>query len=197
MNILQSTSPRYQFQNQGCLPHLTRRSSRNHLNLLLVPLVLALSLNTGSAFIPLFGIRIDAALAMSTDSSKTSISPGGTPPSISPSASGANGGDARKSEAVQDPLPDDNNDVPLLLPPDDSNDPSIPRIKLGDTISFQEMGPVIINADGTTRRIDNWDKMTKHEQEVAWRRIAKRNQARREALLEQQRKEDEAKQEES
>eukprot|EP00569_Conticribra_weissflogii_P003168 CAMPEP_0171343666 /NCGR_PEP_ID=MMETSP0878-20121228/17738_1 /TAXON_ID=67004 /ORGANISM="Thalassiosira weissflogii, Strain CCMP1336" /LENGTH=125 /DNA_ID=CAMNT_0011846669 /DNA_START=155 /DNA_END=532 /DNA_ORIENTATION=+ len=74
----------------------------------------------------------------------------------------------------------------LLLPPNDSTDPSIPRIKLGDTITFEEMGPVIINADGSTRRIDNWDKMTKHEQEVAWRRISKRNEARRAALLEQQ-----------
>jgi len=50
------------------------------------------------------------------------------------------------------------------------------------------MGPVIINADGTTRRIDNWDQMTKNEQEVAWRRIAKRNEERRKALLEEQQK---------
>lgn len=46
------------------------------------------------------------------------------------------------------------------------------------------MGPVIINSDGTTRRIDNWDQMTKGEQEVAWRRIAKRNEERRKVLLE-------------
>jgi len=45
------------------------------------------------------------------------------------------------------------------------------------------MGPVIINADGTTRRIDNWDQMTRGEQEVAWRRIAKRNEERRKVLL--------------
>jgi hypothetical protein len=58
-----------------------------------------------------------------------------------------------------------------------------------ESIRFEEMGPVIINADGTTRRIDNWDQMTKGEQEVAWRRIAKRNEERRMALLEQQRRE--------
>lgn len=74
---------------------------------------------------------------------------------------------------------------PLLLP-EGSNDPSIPRIKFGETVSFEEMGPVIINADGTTRRIDNWDKMTKKEQEVTWRRISKRNAERRAALLELQ-----------
>ena len=55
-----------------------------------------------------------------------------------------------------------------------------------ESIRFEEMGPVIINADGTTRRIDNWDQMTKSEQEVAWRRIAKRNEERRKALLEEQ-----------
>lgn len=55
-----------------------------------------------------------------------------------------------------------------------------------ESIRFEEMGPVIINADGTTRRIDNWDQMTKQEQEVAWRRISKRNEQRRKALLEQQ-----------
>ncbi|KAL7442532.1 hypothetical protein ACHAXH_009812 [Discostella pseudostelligera] len=74
---------------------------------------------------------------------------------------------------------------PLQLP-EATNDPSIPSIKLGESIRFEEMGPVIINADGTTRRIDNWDQMTKSEQEVAWRRIAKRNEERRKALLEEQ-----------
>ena len=58
-------------------------------------------------------------------------------------------------------------------------------IFLTESIRFEEMGPVIINADGTTRRIDNWDQMTKSEQEVAWRRIAKRNEERRRALLEE------------
>jgi len=38
------------------------------------------------------------------------------------------------------------NEIPLLPEPDpDSN---LPSIKLGETISFEEMGPVIINADG-------------------------------------------------
>lgn len=41
------------------------------------------------------------------------------------------------------------------LPASDPNDKDIPSIKLGETIKFDEMGPVIINLDGTTRRIDN------------------------------------------
>jgi hypothetical protein len=84
-----------------------------------------------------------------------------------------NGESATKKE--KDELP--------LLPPADPNDSSIPRINLGETISFEEMGPIIINSDGTTRRITNWDQMTKREQEVSWRRIKKRNEERRTILL--------------
>ena len=95
----------------------------------------------------------------------------------------------------QEPGKNSENDIdeaegPLLLPESNNDDPSIPKIQLGETIAFEDMGPVIINADGTTRRIDNWDKMTKHEQEVAWRRISKRNAERRAALLEQQKQEE-------
>lgn len=74
----------------------------------------------------------------------------------------------------------------VLQLPEASNDPSIPSIKLGESIQFEDMGPVIINADGSTRQIANWDKMTEAEQQVAWRRISKRNEERRKALLEQQ-----------
>lgn len=74
--------------------------------------------------------------------------------------------------------------IPLLPPPSDGNGSSnIPRIQLGESISFEELGPVIINSDGTTRRIDNWDEMSPHEREVAWRRISKRNEERRQKLM--------------
>ena len=55
-----------------------------------------------------------------------------------------------------------------------------------ETIKFDEMGPIIINADGTTRQISNWENMSANEQKVAWRRISKRNEERRKALLEEQ-----------
>lgn len=74
--------------------------------------------------------------------------------------------------------------VPQL--PEGNNDPTIPRIKLGETIRLEEMGPIILNTDGTTRRIANWDQMTKDEQAVSWRRISKRNEERRKALLAEQ-----------
>ena len=82
--------------------------------------------------------------------------------------------------------PPDTNTVPLLPRPSDSNDDSIPSIRLGETIRFEEWGPIILNTDGTTRRIDNWDQLTEHEKQVTWRRISKRNEQRRLALLEQQ-----------
>jgi hypothetical protein len=76
--------------------------------------------------------------------------------------------------------------VPLLLPPSNGKDGNITSIQLGETISFDQLGPIILNTDGTTRRIDNWNEMTQQEQETTWRRIKKRNAERRKVLLEQQ-----------
>ena len=52
----------------------------------------------------------------------------------------------------------------------------------GDSVQMDELGPMIITADGNIRRIANWNEMTKAEQAVAWRRIVKRNAERLEAL---------------
>jgi hypothetical protein len=54
--------------------------------------------------------------------------------------------------------PKEGGNVPQLPPPDpDSN---LPSIKLGESIRFEEWGPIILNNDGTTRRIANWDTLT-------------------------------------
>jgi hypothetical protein len=74
------------------------------------------------------------------------------------------------------------NDVPKLPPPD-LNSKDVPTIRLGETIRFEEWGPIILNSDGSTRRIDNWDQLTEHEKQVTWRRISKRNEERRKVLL--------------
>jgi hypothetical protein len=71
----------------------------------------------------------------------------------------------------------------LLLPASDESGENITSIRLGETISFAELGPIILNTDGTTRRINNWNTLTKQEQETTWRRIQKRNAERREQLL--------------
>lgn len=62
----------------------------------------------------------------------------------------------------------------LMLPP--SRDEGFNRqINLGEKIALEELGPIIINADGTTRRITNWVTLTKTEQDSTWRLIAARN----------------------
>jgi len=57
---------------------------------------------------------------------------------------------------------------------------------MGEKLKLDHLGPIIINPDGTTRRIENWDTMTEKEREVAWRRISKRNQVRIDTLNKQQ-----------
>jgi hypothetical protein len=85
--------------------------------------------------------------------------------------------------------------IPQLLPSSDENK-NIPRIQLGETISFEDMGPIIINVDGTTRRIDNWNELSEQEQKVTWRRISKRNEERRAQLLKLQQEEGDEEQQE-
>lgn len=81
-----------------------------------------------------------------------------------------------------------NSEVPQLPPPDPND--NLPTIRLGETISFEEFGPVILNTDGSTRRIANWDILTEAEKKVTWRRISKRNEERRKALLEKRSEEE-------
>jgi hypothetical protein len=69
----------------------------------------------------------------------------------------------------------------LQLPPADPNS-DLPKLELGQAMKLDILGPIIINTDGTTRRIDNWDTLTEKEKEVTWRRIRKRNAERREML---------------
>lgn len=72
--------------------------------------------------------------------------------------------------------------------PEGNLDSDVPSLKLGETMKFDDLGPIIINMDGSTRRIGNWEQLTDKEKEVTWRRIGKRNQERRKILLEKQQK---------
>ncbi|CAJ1946242.1 unnamed protein product [Cylindrotheca closterium] len=81
---------------------------------------------------------------------------------------------------------DGKKEIPQLPPPDPESEKNLPTIRLGETISFEQFGPIILNKDGSTRRINNWDILSDHEKEVTWRRISKRNEERRQALLKQQ-----------
>lgn len=76
---------------------------------------------------------------------------------------------------------------PLALPPTNPNGGSggaeeSRTLRVGESLDFEELGPIIINSDGTTRRIANWDDMTAQEQQVTWKRIAARNKRRLEEL---------------
>jgi len=50
------------------------------------------------------------------------------------------------------------------------------------TVKLDDLGPVVLNEDGTMSRIANWHAMTEREQEVTRRRIGKRNAERKAAL---------------
>jgi hypothetical protein len=52
----------------------------------------------------------------------------------------------------------------------------------GDALTFERLGPMIINTDGTVRRIANWDILSPQEKESSWRLISARNRKRVEEL---------------
>ena len=72
-----------------------------------------------------------------------------------------------------------------LLPSSDPNS-DIPKLQFGETLKLDFLGPIIINTDGTTKRIANWDALTEKEKEVSWRRIGKRNEERKKILSQEQ-----------
>lgn len=49
-----------------------------------------------------------------------------------------------------------------------------------------QLGPLVINKDGTTARITNWQEMTDNEKETTMRIVTKRNRARLAAIKEQE-----------
>ena len=56
----------------------------------------------------------------------------------------------------------------------------------GMNIQITELGVIIINTDGTLSKIPNWHELTDGERKKAFRLIAKRNQRRREVLIQEQ-----------
>ena len=80
--------------------------------------------------------------------------------------------------AVADEAPSSD---PLALP---ASDGAAPRVAVGgEALAMEELGPIVINTDGTTSRITNWPEMTPAEQEKTRRVIVARN-AKRLAKLE-------------
>ena len=68
------------------------------------------------------------------------------------------------------------------LPPASDDKSETRQLELGGSLSMDELGPIIINPDGTTRRITNWDTLSAQEKKSSWRLIGKRNKERLEKL---------------
>ena len=70
-------------------------------------------------------------------------------------------------------------------------------ISMEQVVKMDNLGPIILNSDGTMSRINGWENLTEGERERSLRLIAKRNKARKESLMQaeetqqQQRVEDE------
>lgn len=114
-------------------------------------------------------VHFTVLLLLMTDSSNTAPLTAQALAASDTAGGATNGGGSNNGEVPQLPSPDPNS--------------NLPRIRLGETIRLEEMGPIILNKDGSTRRIANWDNLSEHEKEVTWRRISKRNEERRQALL--------------
>lgn len=100
---------------------------------------------------------------------------------------------SRTISSTESDIEDALREIPSLPPPK-VHDPSDPVHQLevnGDSIAMTELGPIIVNADGTLRRIENWSKLTKREQANTIRLVTRRNKKRLEALKELQKEEEE------
>lgn len=74
-------------------------------------------------------------------------------------------------------------EIPALPSPADYSEGPTRVLQLGgDAIKMDDLGPIIINTDGTTRRIANWQTLTAAEQKNTIRLISARNKKRIEAL---------------
>ena len=81
--------------------------------------------------------------------------------------------------AVADDVSSSNND-PLALP---ASDGAQSVTVGGEAVAMEELGPIVINTDGTTARITNWPEMTPAEQEKTRRVIAPTRSASRSSRL--------------
>jgi hypothetical protein len=88
--------------------------------------------------------------------------------------------DGNVEEGVEEGVREDH--IPELPAPTYSGDATHTLEVDGPSVAMAELGPIIVNADGTLRRIENWSKLTKAEQASTMRIVARRNKRRLEAL---------------
>ncbi|KAJ3000290.1 hypothetical protein HDV02_006502 [Globomyces sp. JEL0801] len=58
----------------------------------------------------------------------------------------------------------------------------VPNTTLSHTLELEQLGPIVVNVDGTMARISNWHEMGEFERRTAMRIIPKRNLQRMEKL---------------
>ncbi|KAL1877551.1 hypothetical protein VTK73DRAFT_8609 [Phialemonium thermophilum] len=91
--------------------------------------------------------------------------------------SGAAEGEEQQQEGHQE-----GHHEPLPLPAPEEGDGDAKKLSLGGSLALDELGPMVVNADGTLSRIANWPQMTQIERENTLRVLGKRNQLRLGAL---------------
>uniref|UniRef100_A0A7S0SJQ8 Peptidylprolyl isomerase n=1 Tax=Mantoniella antarctica TaxID=81844 RepID=A0A7S0SJQ8_9CHLO len=67
-------------------------------------------------------------------------------------------------------------EVPVLEP--GTQEEKVRQIRFGETVKLDDIGPIIVNADCSMRRISNYDALTQREKTGAQQRIAARNAGR-------------------
>ena len=74
---------------------------------------------------------------------------------------------------------DESTDEVLQLPaPGEVGSSQSQSLELGETLALDHLGPIIINKDGTLRRITNWSGLTANEKKHTLRKVSLRNQKR-------------------
>ncbi|KAK0478729.1 hypothetical protein IW261DRAFT_1337004, partial [Armillaria novae-zelandiae] len=64
--------------------------------------------------------------------------------------------------------------TPLRLPaPSDKSD--VTQVGFGSTVKLDDLGPMVVNSDGTLSRVANWAYMTEKEKETTSRVLSARN----------------------
>lgn len=68
----------------------------------------------------------------------------------------------------------------LLIAPPSSGDVNARQVPLGssESVKLDNLGPLVVNSDGTLSRIANWENMTEQERERTTRVLAVRNRTR-------------------
>lgn len=51
----------------------------------------------------------------------------------------------------------------------------VTRLRPGETVALDGLGPLVVQEDCTVKRITNWDKMTERERDATTRRLSARN----------------------